>query len=244
MSQIVLEEQATPTTPSANLYALYFKSDGRLYYINDAGVETVVGISAGTVTSVAQSFTGGLISVGGSPITGSGTLVLTVAGTSGGVPYFSSASTWASSAAFAQYGIVLGGGAGNPPATLAAAAANKVLTAAGTGANPTWEYSYLKPNVQTADYTTLITDSSGMMVHPASDNNARTFTIDGSVSYPDGTAITFANGINTLSIAITTDTMYLAGTSTTGTRLLAVNGMATVVKRESGIWVASGTGLT
>src|SRR3990167_10808590 len=41
------------------------------------------------VTSVAQSFTGGLISVSGSPITSSGTLALTVAGTSGGIPYFS-----------------------------------------------------------------------------------------------------------------------------------------------------------
>lgn len=53
----------------------------------------------GTVTSIAQSFTGGLISVSGSPVTTSGTLALTVAGTSGGVPYFSSASTWASTAA-------------------------------------------------------------------------------------------------------------------------------------------------
>ena len=71
----------------------------------------------GTVTSVAQSFTGGIVSVGGSPITTSGTLALTVAGTSGGIPYFSSASTWATSAALAANAIVLGGGAGATPAT-------------------------------------------------------------------------------------------------------------------------------
>lgn len=71
----------------------------------------------GTVTSVAQTFTGGLISVAGSPITTSGTLALTVAGTSGGVPYFSSTSAWASSALLASGGLVLGGGAGNPPLT-------------------------------------------------------------------------------------------------------------------------------
>ena len=53
----------------------------------------------GTVTSVAQTFTGGLISVAGSPITSSGTLALTIAGTSTGIPYFSSASTWTSSSA-------------------------------------------------------------------------------------------------------------------------------------------------
>lgn len=75
------------------------------------------GGGSGTVTSVAQTFTGGLISVSGSPITTSGTLALTVAGTSGGVPYFSSSSVWASSAALAANAIVLGGGAGAAPAT-------------------------------------------------------------------------------------------------------------------------------
>jgi hypothetical protein len=73
--------------------------------------------TVGTVTSVAQSFTGGLISVAGSPITTSGTLALTVAGTSGGIPYFSSASTWATSAALTASALVLGGGAGAAPAT-------------------------------------------------------------------------------------------------------------------------------
>lgn len=72
---------------------------------------------AGTVTSVAQIFTGGLISVAGSPITSSGTLALTVAGTSGGIPYFSSGTTWASSAALAANAIVIGGGAGVAPST-------------------------------------------------------------------------------------------------------------------------------
>ena len=73
----------------------------------------------GTVTSVGQSFTGGLISVAGSPITSSGTLALTVAGTSGGIPYFSSGTTWASSAALAANTVVVGGGAGVAPSTKA-----------------------------------------------------------------------------------------------------------------------------
>lgn len=73
------------------------------------------GAGSGTVTSVAQSFTGGLISVSGSPVTTSGTLALTVAGTSGGIPYFSSASTWASSAALTANLPVIGGGAGAAP---------------------------------------------------------------------------------------------------------------------------------
>jgi len=76
------------------------------------------GGGSGTVTSVAQTFTGGLISVSGSPITTSGTLALTVAGTSGGIPYFSTASSWASSAVLAANSLMVGGGAGAAPSTI------------------------------------------------------------------------------------------------------------------------------
>jgi len=82
-----------------------------------AGIPSWATPTTGTVTSVAQSFTGGLISVGGSPITTSGTLALTVAGTSGGIPYFSSGTTWATSAALAASALVIGGGAGVAPST-------------------------------------------------------------------------------------------------------------------------------
>jgi len=74
--------------------------------------------AVGTVTSVGQSFTGGIVSVTGSPVSTSGTLALTVAGTSGGVPYFSSGTTWASSAALASNALVVGGGAGSAPSTV------------------------------------------------------------------------------------------------------------------------------
>lgn len=86
--------------------------------------------TTGTVTSVASNFTGGLISVAGSPITTSGTLAFTVAGTSGGIPYFSGATTWATSAALASNAIVIGGGAGAAPSTTTTGTG--VLTALGT----------------------------------------------------------------------------------------------------------------
>ena len=92
-------------------------TNGQVLTSAGAGTPTWATPTTGTVTSVAQSFTGGLISVAGSPITSSGTLALTVAGTSGGVPYFSGASTWATSAALAANAIVIGGGAGAAPAT-------------------------------------------------------------------------------------------------------------------------------
>jgi hypothetical protein len=96
-------------------------TDGKLFYKDNGGVVQTIATKAGatgTVSSVAQTFTGGLISVSGSPVTTSGTLALTVAGTSGGIPYFSSASAWASSAALAANALMVGGGAGAAPATV------------------------------------------------------------------------------------------------------------------------------
>jgi hypothetical protein len=87
-------------------------------YLTSADWTTFNNKGSGSVTSVAQSFTGGIISVGGSPITTSGTLALTVAGTSGGIPYFSSATTWATSAALAANALMVGGGAGVAPSTV------------------------------------------------------------------------------------------------------------------------------
>ena len=66
---------------------------------------------AGTVTSV--SFTGGIVSVA-TPTT---TPALTVAGTSGGIPYFSSGTTWATSALLTASALMIGGGAGVAPST-------------------------------------------------------------------------------------------------------------------------------
>jgi hypothetical protein len=119
-------------------------ADMKLYAKNSAGTVTLLASNASTsatVSSVAQSFTGGLISVGGSPVTTSGTLALTVAGTSGGVPYFSSGSSWASSAALTQYGVVIGGGAGAAPTSTSAGTATYVLTSNGSGAAPTFQAS-------------------------------------------------------------------------------------------------------
>lgn len=79
---------------------------------------TTADCNAGTVTSVGETFTGGLISVGGSPITTSGTLALTVAGTSGGIPYFSGPTSWASSALLAANAVMIGGGSGTTPSTI------------------------------------------------------------------------------------------------------------------------------
>jgi hypothetical protein len=102
-------------------------------------------------------------------------------------------------------------------------------------------------NSQSAAYTAVLADSGKVIFHPSTDANARTFTIpaNSSVAYPVGTAITFINMTSqVVTIAITTDTMYLSSTGTTGSRSLAQYGSATAIKITSTNWLISGSGLT
>jgi len=108
-------------------------------------------------------------------------------------------------------------------------------------------YINIPQNSQSAAYTLVASDAGKHIFHPSTDANARTFTIpaNSSVAYPIGTAISFVNMTSqVISIAITTDTMYLAGTGTTGTRSLAQYGTATALKMTSTTWIISGAGLT
>jgi hypothetical protein len=265
-------------------------ADMKLYAKNSSGVVTLLTSSgaSGTVSSVAQSFTGGIISVGGSPITSSGTLALTVAGTSGGVPYFSSGTTWASSAALAANALVVGGGAGAAPATVTTATGALTFLATpssanlaalltdetGTGASvfatsPTLVtpilgtptsgtlsnctvdgtnsvgFRNIPQNAQTGNYTLVLADSGKHIYRGSGSSATWTIPANSSVAYAIGTAITFINlSATSVSIAITTDTMYLSSAGTTGTRTLAQYGSATAIKITSTTWLISGSGLT
>ena len=100
---------------------------------------------------------------------------------------------------------------------------------------------------KSAAYTTVLEDSGKVIFHPSTDANARTFTIDSNanVAYALGTVLTFINMTSqAVTIAITSDTLYLAGTGTTGSRTLAQYGMATAIKMTSTTWIISGSGLT
>jgi hypothetical protein len=101
-------------------------------------------------------------------------------------------------------------------------------------------------NSQSAAYTLVLADSGKTILHPVADDNARTFTIpaNSSVAYPVGTVVSFVNLQNTVTIAITTDTMYLANDGDTGNRTLAEYGMASAMKVDSTSWIISGNGLT
>jgi hypothetical protein len=107
-------------------------------------------------------------------------------------------------------------------------------------------FKNIPQNAQTGSYTLVLADS-GKHIYHAVAAGAATYTIpaNSSVAYPIGTAITFVNMSTTsISIAITTDTMYLAKDGTTGTRTLANYGSATALKLTSTTWLISGSALT
>ena len=101
-------------------------------------------------------------------------------------------------------------------------------------------------NSQNTNYTLVAADSGKQIYHPTG-QAAGTYTIpaNATVSYSVGTAVTFINlSANAVTIAITTDTMYLASAGTTGSRTLANYGIATAVKITNTSWIISGQGLT
>ena len=101
-------------------------------------------------------------------------------------------------------------------------------------------------NAQTGSYTLVLGDSGKSIFH-ASAAGAATYTIpaNGTGAYPIGTTISIINmSTNAVTIAITTDTLYLAGTGATGSRTLAQYGVATTTKMTSTTWIISGSGLT
>jgi hypothetical protein len=104
----------------------------------------------------------------------------------------------------------------------------------------------IQQNSQSAAYTAVFRDANKQLLHPSSDNNPRTFTIpaNSAVPYKIGTTLMFVNKANTLTIAITSDTLTLAESGSTGSRTLTANGVATAVKIATTEWLISGVGLS
>lgn len=103
-------------------------------------------------------------------------------------------------------------------------------------------------NSQSAAYTFVLGDRGKVILHPSADTTARTFTIpaNASVAYPVGTVITIVNqnGAGTITLAITSDTMRLAGVGSTGSRSIAANGIASLIKLAATEWIVGGPGVT
>lgn len=110
-------------------------------------------------------------------------------------------------------------------------------------------YLGLPPAGSSISRTLTIIDS-GKHTYVTTTGVTLTIPAASSVAYPIGTTLTFIAGpsATTVTIAINTDTLRLAGGTSTGTRTLAANGMATAVKvsgtSSAGVWYINGVGLT
>ncbi len=118
--------------------------------------------------------------------------------------------------------------------------------AAGTVSTGTSGFGYmgLPQNATTTGAYTVLAADAGKHIYSTA---TRTITIpaNATTAMPVGSTLVFIAGSGaTVTIAITSDTLYLAGPGTTGSRTLAAFGMATAVKITATSWIISGNGLT
>lgn len=237
---------------------------------NGAGSITIAatGVGSGTVTSV-----GGTGTVNGLTLTGTVTTTgnLTLGGTLSGVSLttqvtgtlpIANGGTGATTAATARTAlgsttvgdavfIAASASAGRTALAAAASGANTditaldqdvTVTATGTIAATSIGYRGIPQNAQTGAYTLVLADAGK---HVSNTTGGFAIPANGTTAFPIGTTIVlFNNSGSSQNITITTDTLRLAGTATTGTRALAQYGLATCVKVASTVWVVSGAGVS
>lgn len=116
------------------------------------------------------------------------------------------------------------------------------ITATGTIAADTIGYRGIPVNSKTSAYQLDLPDASKFI---RITTGGITIPANGTTAFPIGTVITVYNdSASSQNITITTDTLRLAGTATTGTRAVAQRGIATLLKVNTTEWVASGVGVT
>jgi hypothetical protein len=137
--------------------------------------------------------------------------------------------------------------AANTTAMLPIGSANQILSIA--SGLPAWQYPLIPVTQLLSAVTTgapALTDIGGCI--RITDTSFTTLTIpaNASVAFPIGTAITIVNdqGTASISIAITSDTLVLATTGSTGTRTVGTYGMVTIYKVAATRWIINGVGLT
>lgn len=120
--------------------------------------------------------------------------------------------------------------------------ADSTVNDTGTIATSSAGFRGIPQNSQSGAYQLVLTDNGK---HIANSTGGFTIPANASVAFPIGaTVVLFNNSGSNQTIAITSDTLRLAGTANTGSRTLAQYGLATIVKVASTIWVISGAGLS
>jgi hypothetical protein len=225
------------TTPRNTLV---IANDAATFTYNTSNVLTAASTDAAAITGTGALNAGSITSGFGSIDIGADALTAGAASFTTGA--FSSAVTMATTLAVT--------GAATFSATLEIGHASDTTLSRASAGVIAVEGVNLYPSIpvtnKSAAYTAVLADANTGIRHPASDNNARTFTIpaNASVAYPIGTVLTFLNEINTVTIAINSDTLVFAPDGTTVSRTLEADGMATAWKVDTTRWYISGVGLS
>lgn len=122
-----------------------------------------------------------------------------------------------------------------------AAASTRVMTT--PDADFSVGYLNIPQNSQSVDYTLALTDS-GKHIFETGASKTITIPANGSIPFPIGSAVTIVANTNSVSIAITSDTLRWAVDGSTGTRTLAAYGIATILKTSATEWLINGTGVS
>src|SRR4249919_504847 len=99
-------------------------------------------------------------------------------------------------------------------------------------------------NQQDANYTTVMADAGKHLYHTSGSTHTWTIDSNANVAYPIGTILTFINadGGGDVTIAITSDTLRWG--SSTGSRTLPANAVASAIKTTSTTWRMTGDGIS
>lgn len=94
------------------------------------------------------------------------------------------------------------------------------------------------------DYTLALADSGGHYYHVSGTGHTLTIPANASVAFPIGTVIAIVNenGGGNITLAITSDTLRWG--ASTGSRTIAANGTATLIKVAATVWRLTGDGIT
>jgi hypothetical protein len=113
-------------------------------------------------------------------------------------------------------------------------------------ANSSDGYGYIgTPQASKADNYTLVLADAGKDIFVTVTAKTITIPANSSVAFQIGTGFTVTNeSAVTTTIAITTDTLILANSASTGSRTLAPYGVAVFKKVTATKWIGSGNGLT
>lgn len=246
---IILKFAGVPTGTCSFIMMGLNSANGDLYDCPaGAWVKTGTGGGGGAVTSVSGD---GVVITNAASV---GAVTLTIAGTSGGIPFFNSATSWSSSALLTNNSPVMGGGAGAAPKTatfLTTNGANQLTIGVAGGGNGT-----LGLAGNTSGTATLTAPATaGTTTNPVVSSNSLNAPVflggDGTSTLPSvsllnatGMGLFKWSGTNSLGYVATNHGFFaLAGTTPTAT-ISGSNGGYTFTSSGVLAWVNSSTDAT